>query len=243
MTTVENVPVIQLPVRVRDYPHWRVTYRPSTYDAQRIASVAECLRTVTKYSVRLRGWDFPHVPGAASEIEEGEHWVGGWADFDGHIEYWRFYQSTQFLHLGSVREFTEEGWAEELRRESAAPDAPGFLAVRNLVYTVTEMFEFAARLAQGGIYSEPVEIAIQLKNVAGFDLVFEDRRAGNWPRAHIARAAELTCERTIAPVELVASSAEIAASCASSLLDDFGWPNVGLSMIRGLQQDLLSRRT
>jgi hypothetical protein len=182
VTTAEKLPAEKLPVPVRDYPHWRVTYRPATYEENRIATLSECFETVSKNRVSFRGWDFPHMPSGSDDVAYGDHWVAAWSDFMGHLEYWRFYQSTQYLYLGSVREVTEKGWAEKLRatqhfiNDEDLAAAPGFLSITNFTYNVTEIFEFAARLAQASIYREPVEITIRLTGIQGFILAADPNR-------------------------------------------------------------------
>ena len=56
-----------LPVPVKEYPFWRVVFRPEVYDPDLIPSLTECVKLVEKARVRLRGWDFPHLSNQASE--------------------------------------------------------------------------------------------------------------------------------------------------------------------------------
>jgi hypothetical protein len=135
---------VDLPVPVTQYPHWRVLFRPESYERERIARLADCLRIVERSQVRLRGWDFPHVSHRPEERGTGENWVASWSSFMGHLEYWRFYQSTQFVYLGSVRESTEPEWDQRLRREAQSHfgylefdvnNVPGFFSIRNFIYT------------------------------------------------------------------------------------------------------------
>ena len=236
----------QLPVSVREVPHWRVTYRPSTYDEQRIPRLSECLEIVSKHRVRLRGWDFPSIPPQNDEMEYGSRWIAAWSDFMGHLEYWRFYQSTQFLYLGSVREVTEKEWTEKLRntqrfsnQRDFMTSAPGFLSITNFIYNLTEIFEFAARLAQAGVYSEPLEIAIRISGIKGFILAAGPGEY--WPDAYSASEPELTYQQTLTPADLVASAADVAINCTVWFFERFGWLNPHVSVIRTTQQRLLTR--
>lgn len=246
MTTVENVRSEQLPVPVLSYPHWRITYRPETYDEQRIKSLSECLEVVSQHRVRLRGWDFPYVPSEGQERAYGSRWVAAWSNFMGHLEYWRFYQSTQFIYLGSVREVTESDWGKKLRRtqhfidRQDVSDAPGFLSLVNFVYNVTEIFEFAARLSQAGVYFEPLELAIKLTGINGFILAADPDRA--WPNAYSASESELTFRQTLTPAELVANAPDLAVNCTVWFFERFGWLNPNISAIRTDQQRLLARK-
>jgi hypothetical protein len=105
----------QLPVPVLAGPHWRVNIRPERYEAGAIVSLGECFSVVERAAVRLRGWPYPAVSRNSEERDQGTNWVASWCSFRGHSEYWRFYQSKQFLHLFAVREATESAWAEKLR--------------------------------------------------------------------------------------------------------------------------------
>jgi len=246
MTTAERLPAERLPVPVRDYPHWRVTYRPETYDENRIPSLSDCLEVVTKNRVSLRGWDFPHVPRSGEEMAYGSRWIAAWSDFMGHIEYWRFYQSTQFVYLGSVRETTERAWAEHLRatqhfmdREDIA-NVPGFISITNFVYNVTEIFEFATRLAQASIYREPVEIAINLSGIRGFVLAADPNRM--WPNAYAASQPEIAYKQSFTPADLVADAATAAVACTAWFFERFGWLDPNMAVIRSDQQKFLAGR-
>jgi hypothetical protein len=244
MTTIENVRSEPLPIPVRDYPHWRVTYRPATYDEQRVKSLSECRDIVTKHRVRLRGWDFPPLPPATDEMAYGSRWIAAWSDFMGHLEYWRFYQSTQFLYLGSVREVTEPDWAEKLRASQHFIDrrdiskAPGFLSITNFVYNITEIFEFAARLSQSGVYFEPLDVTIRITGIKGFILAADPSRM--WPNAYSASEPELSFQETLTPAELVANAADVAVNCIVWFFERFGWLNPNVSAIRTDQQRLLT---
>jgi hypothetical protein len=246
VTTAEKLPAEMLPIPVLEYPHWRVTYRPSTYEENRIATLAECLEVVSKHRVSLRGWDFPHIPPRNDELQFGSRWIAAWSDFMGHLEYWRFYQSTQFLYLGSVREVTEKEWAERLRQtqrvvdQKELSDSQGFLSITNFIYNVTEIFEFAARLAQASVYSEAVEITIRLSGIRGFILVADPDRM--WRNAYAASEPVLSYQQTLTPADLVTTAADAAVNCTAWFFERFGWLNPNVAVIRSDQQKLLTGR-
>lgn len=248
MTVPAMTPVQKLPVPVLEHPHWRVNYRPSTYVANRLSGPSTCWEVLQKTAVHLRGWPFPYIPSRDSERDYGDTWVAAWSNFMGHVEYWRFYQSTQFLYLGSVREVTEPEWTSKLRRtmyshaDSGADieSVPGFLSLTNSIYNITEFFEFAARLAQAEVYTEPIAIDISIKGIRGFMLAADENKM--WSGDYVARQPELRYENTLTPAELVASAAEHAIRCAVWLFERFGWINPNVDAIRTHQQKLLTRR-
>jgi len=244
VSVAEKLPAEKLPVPVLEYPHWRVTFRPTTYDENRVATLSNCLDTVSKNQVRLRGWDFPYLPPRRDEMGYGARYIAGWSRFGGHVEYWRFYQSTQFLYLGAVREVAESGWADKLRQQQHflnKPDVssvPGFLSITNFVYTVTEIFEFAARLSQASVYVEPLEVSIRLSGIRGFTLAADPNWM--WVYAYAASEPEIAYRCTFPPAELIATAADTAVKCAIWFFERFGWLNPDVSGIRAEQQKLLS---
>ncbi|SRR5258708_7764154 len=248
MTVSAMTPAVKLPVPVLEHPHWRVNYRPTTYAPTRLDTLSECLDTLRKARVRLRGWDFPHITSQPAELDYGEYWVGGGTDFNGYVEYWRFYQSTQFLYLGGVREVTHPEWGVKLRNtmkshsdNSGGIDAvPGFLDLRNCIYNITEYFELAARLAQAQIYVEPVTITVSLKGVSGFMLAADFDRA--WCSEYVAREDEFSYPITLTPSDLISSAADQAMKCTLWLFERFGWAKPNIDAIRTDQQKLLTRQ-
>jgi hypothetical protein len=244
MTTVE------LPVPVLSLPHWRVNYRPALYDSARLGTIAECVELIRSTKLSLRGWDYPHLSNKPDQITIGNTWAASWVQFMNHIEYWRMYQSGQFLHLFAVREAAEPEWTNQLRRAAASHayghdttdwDAvPGYLSLLNVLYTVTEIFEFAARIAQRGVYQESVSISIELTRIGGFVLTPETERT--W--SGVRRASQSKIGRTwnVDATELVASSAELARDASGWLFERFGWLHPAMEILRKDQQKFLEGR-
>lgn len=240
---------IGLPIPVTQYPHWRVLFRPQTYERERIARLADCLRIVARNQVRLRGWDFPHLSHHAEETETGANWVASWSSFMGHFEYWRFYQSTQFIYLGSIRERTERDWDQRLRTEAQshfgylgfdASNVPGFLSIKNSIYTVTEYFEFASRLCQAEVYEGALDISIGLHGVNGFVLTTDPDRF--WHRVYQSTADDLEKVWTLSTTDLIASSHNKALEAIVWFFERFGWTQVSTEVLRRDQEDFLANR-
>ena len=165
----------ELPVDVLQRPHWRLLFRPRGHEGERIPTLSECWSLVEKQQVRLRGWYFPHI-GSDTERQNGNSYIAAWANFAGfgsHIEYWRFFRSAQFLHLAAVRECDPE-WHRALRsrvgRVETDVEVPGFLSITNTIFSITEYFEFAARLCQAQVYTEPFRITVGIHGIKGFAL-------------------------------------------------------------------------
>lgn len=240
----------ELPVPVLDYPHWRVNFRPAEYKEQLIPTLGKCFEIIEKNNLCLRGWDYPHLSRRDTERGHGNNWVASWSDFLGHYEYWRFYQSGQFIHLFSVREATETEWRKKLESEMRShlsylgdidwEKVPGFISIINFTYTITEIYEFVARLCQSQIYAGTINIKIELRGIKGFVL------SAPWERVchsyHAASEDILTKSNDFESDQLVATSKEVALESIVWFFERFGWLNPSINVISNDQENLLKGR-
>jgi hypothetical protein len=238
-----------VPVPVLKYPHWRVNIRPGSYEPNLIPTLKDCYDVIEQAKVRLRGWDYPHLSHRQNERAQGTNWVACWSDSQGQFEYWRFYQSAQFLHLFSVREATEPAWREQLGREARShfshlteidwSQVPGCISFVNTLYRITEIFEFAARLAQRGVYEGLVSIRIDIKKIKGFVLMAGFDRI--WTDYYAASEEELGKTWQIASTDLISASAEHSLAATSWFLERFGWLEPSIDVLRKDQGKFLKR--
>lgn len=238
-----------LPVPVEQHPHWRVVFRPDSFQPQRIPSLKKCWETIEHSQVRLRGWDFPHVSRHSHETGQGSTWIAGWSDFMERYEYWRMYQSGQFVHLSSVRE-TEPAWREELLRQTRGrlghignidwKNVPGCFHIGNFIYTLTEIFEFAARLAQRGLYDGSVGVSVEILRVKGFVLTTDWERA--WHHYYPATEDTIGRKWDIKADSLIAQSSEVSFEAVLWFFERFGWLDPPTETLRQDQRSFLSGR-
>lgn len=220
-----------LPVPVTDGPHWRVNFRSDSYQKESIPTLADCARIVQQNVVRLRGWDYPHFSNRAEERARGENWISSWTDFMGHAEFWRFYQSGQFLHLFKILEATDT-WKKEFLaiargqlswggQESQWSNVKGVISIRNFLFTITEIFEFAARLSQSGVYKTHLDISIELKDINNFVLSADRDRV--WHSYYPATQDNLSFSKRFSVQHLISSSADESLRTTLWFFDRFGW--------------------
>ncbi len=167
--SVAHEPAVLEKIRTRGYR--RVTIRPTVFKRHHIAEYSELYEICARTSVRLRGWDYPHVD-AAIPTSRGEDWVGQEIDWEDVIEVWRLYQSGQFVQFRAIA----GDWRDQSRIWAAEPGwAPGrFFCYVDTIYEITEIFEFAARLALSPAGSASMRVEIQLKGLQGRRLVEAD---------------------------------------------------------------------
>lgn len=238
-----------LPVPVLDGPHWRVVFRPSIFVDNKIQSISRLKEIVEQNQVRLRGWYFPHM-GRPENQGAGNNWIASWSESGGHLEYWRLFQSSQFIYLSSVREKTEKEWDTKLRKEfrphlprlndGRMGEIPGFFSIPNFIYTITEFFEFASRLCQAGVYTETFGVTVELKNIKGFALTADSSRA--WFNLYQATEYELGNMWQFEPAELIAKSNEASLNTIIWFFERFGWMDLNSEVLRNDQENFLTGR-
>jgi hypothetical protein len=225
---------MEIPISVREMPHWRVNFRPEKYQSEAIPRIHDLFELVESTAVSFRGWNYPHVSSRASERAIGSDYVASWADFMGHIEYWRFYQSGQFIHLFSVPEVANQDW----RRKYAHIEAPGIFSVKNFLFTFTEIFEFAARLAQKHSYSGKLRISIDINQIRGFVLVTDFDRI--MTQRYETHEETLGKKWEIETSNLILDSPKLALDATTWFLQRFGWRNPPRAVLESDQTALTS---
>ena len=230
---VANIEELQAKIRAKGY--WLITIRPTQFENARIETLGDSWDAVASSSVSLRGWDYPHVDTKSREI--GDDWVQGsidWEDY-GHLEVWRLWQSGQFRHqMACLEDY------HKITHRAPAPEGPYLLWLSSL-YTITEIFEFASRLAARKIMVPGASIQIELQNMVGRKLTywgFDDHIRDNY----VAELETISYEATYSTQELIGRSAEAAVKAATYVYERFGWLNPPQRMIEDRQKGFLERR-
>jgi len=216
--------------KIRQRGYWRVVIRPASFEEKHIPEYSELFRIVERNSVRLRGWDYPHVD-HKSEPGRGHDWVGQEFQWEDELEVWRLYQSGQFVHF-----FAMAGdWRDE---SSLWPPEQGWVWGRHMyyistVYSFLEIFEFAARLALSPAGGITMHVEIELGNLKGRRLIPETI---HYPLAREYRVTLPNWEHVWegAQTELIAKPRELAALATRDLFTQFGL-DLGLDILKKLQ--------
>jgi len=168
MSTVQKQTVLD---KIRTRGYWRVAISPTKFDKTHISKDTDLFAIIEKRSVRLRGWDYPHIDYQAQPLK-GADWVGQEYDRQDEIEVWRLYTSGQFVHFFAL--------AGEWRDHSAVwPPEPGWEPGRNMyyvqtVYSFVEILEFASRLALSPAGAAFMRVRIEIHGLQGRHLVEPD---------------------------------------------------------------------
>lgn len=227
---------------IKSKGYWRINFQPLV-DKQKLDSLGKCKEIVEKNTVELRGWDYPHFPrrtGDDTSLEPGNNFYQGWIDWGNHKEFWRMYQSAQFLHYLALREdWLEDSWNRELAQK-IKPNTS--LGVVNTTYQLTEIFEFLSRLMNAGLYDEGVNVSITLSNTQDRELWIEDRSRVGFLSPPKTGADKIEFPKQYTKEQVITKPKELALEVILYVFGHFGWHNPPIETIKKDQENLLARR-
>jgi hypothetical protein len=228
--------------RIKSRGYWRINFRPKAYEGETIP-LLKCKEAVEKSSVQFRGWDYPHIPHRnddnGSLLPCGEYYEA-WTDWWNHIEFWRMYKSAQYLHYLALREdwLEASGWDEERAKEIPPLTS---LGVSSTIYQITEIFEFASRLARLGLYKSGMSIDIRLENTRNRALWIDDPRRMPFSYPRQTGASMLQIKRELTVDMLVGGDNNSSLEALIELFEHFEW-SPSKDLIASQQEQVRSGR-
>ena len=203
---------------IRSHGSWLVVIRPSRFIERRLGNYADLVPLVTDKAVSFRGWSFPHI-NRQTPPERGSDWVGQEISASHFREIWRMYQSGQFVHLSGML----EDWHALLHPDDRNWPKQKVLGVGHSLFRITEIFEFAARLAL--VVADGEEVVVRLESKDSQDARCGVSRLGStrcypipFPKS---TATPSSGERQ--PNNSPQNPGEIALGGAVELFQRFGW--------------------
>jgi hypothetical protein len=158
---------------VKAKPYYSVRFLPASPMDLTLEQTVELVRS---NEVMLRGWDVPHFD--QNTIVRSQRYIGVQVNWERHVEMWRMYRTGQFIFFGAPWDLAmdmQQRLMQEFRHvmvphESVRELVPGVLSFVGIVYSVTEFYIFAARLARA-LETQRIIFELGLKNIEGWALV------------------------------------------------------------------------
>jgi len=232
--------------KIKSKGYWKVIIRPTVYNEQLISSLQDCKELIRSSKVSLRGWDYPHIDprGINAASTYSVHSICDWPEGPA-FEYWRFYQTGQFIHLFAMREdlrITEEQKQNFQDEFSVKNDK--FLSILSTLYSVTEIFEFSARLFSKIENVKDVEINIELHGVNNRLLIFWDSFSRWLNRPYICNFSDdtITIKKIFNKDDVIKNSSDLALDFTMKIFHAFNWDSVNKEIFIEDQKKLLERR-
>jgi hypothetical protein len=146
------------------------------------------------------------------------------------------YQSGQFFHIqGLPTDWRDESnfWPADKNWKSGY-----LLGIGDTIATLTEIFEFAARLSLSDAGSDEMHIEIIAGNLNGRFLYVDSQK--RWPlfENYQATIQKYPYKCDIARSKLLANPKEISLLTARELFQRFGWTIPNLEILRSWQEEL-----
>jgi hypothetical protein len=233
----DNIPELsQTLAKIKSRGYWEVIVRPLRFERERLNTLKACADLVIENKVRLRGWDYPHVSSKYRAVS-GDYWVENITDWSDHIEIWRMYQSGQFFHLfGCIEDWLGQErifWSEKRHLE------PGYgLSFLCTLYTLTEIYEFASRLAKKGIFDDFLTVSITLHGMKNRRLVTFDIRRSLYDN-HICNIQNIQLSRKISVSEMIGTSNDLAIDDTYRTFERFNWLEPPKQVLQEEQREFL----
>lgn len=237
---------------IKERGYWEVIITPQIHSPKLVPDRTTCKDLVSKNSVQLRGWDYPHIPRGNQDHQKiyfGADHCEAFLDWGNHKEVFRFYQSGQFIHYLALFEdwIAVDKVGEMFGARGGRWDnlKPGEVVdVIGAVYTITEIYEFARRMASGSnIYDSGIRIDIKFHGARGRKLeILDPMRFGLFDR-YSSEIDDIEIPVVeLSKGEILNSSKELAMDAIKYFFESFNWENVPIHTLQQDQQKLLERR-
>lgn len=227
--------------KIQSKGYWRINFQPLIVTTK-LKTLGDCCKIVEDNHVQLRGWDYPHFPRRRddnSNVESGTNYYAGYIEWNNYIEFWRMYQSGQFLHYTALREdwADRDGWGIV---KNSNIEAGKFLSIVGTIYEITEIFEFLSRLARENLYDEGVKVSISLHNTEDRILRMEDPMRFLFDE-YKTSIKDIRFEKIYSKEDLITKPHDLSMEAILYFFDRFNWHQPPIEVLKKDQNNLLNK--
>jgi sulfur relay (sulfurtransferase) DsrF/TusC family protein len=230
-------------IKTRGY--WKIHIYPNSTDFVSIEPINKGKEIIRSASVQFRGWDYPHFPTQVLDYQNiyttGDK-VEAWIDYNQFKEIWRFYDTSQFIHLFSLREdwLKEDSWLSQ-KLKVILPGA--VLEMTGTIYSITEMYAFIRNLIQARLYKNEIAVEITLFGTKGRKLSIFDTNRMPLIEEHKSMMDMINFPKKVYKIqELETNYLDLAFEQIVYLFHQFNWDNPNIEAIKEDQRKLIERR-
>jgi len=225
--------------RIKSKGYWRVVICPTSFERLRIPTFSKLQELAQACNVHWRGWDYPHLE--THVVQNKQDWIESSVDWEYFIEYWRLYRSGQFIHLFALHEEHMDIKKSLPIRYPPRPKRAGYVDFVSVTYTITEIFEFATRMANKDILRPAAFISIGLYNMENHQLATFGGRFLPDNYAYTTNDP-IVIEKEIPQQELISRPDEFALDFIVEIFERFNWNNPLRQALSEDQKCLRERR-
>lgn len=232
--------------KIKSRGYWRIYFSPLVAKTK-LEPIGKCREMVEKNSVNLTGWDYPHIPKRTDEhtsVDVGDSYYQGWIDWEqpyGHVEFWRMYQTGQFIHyFGLVEDWCPGKYRSIWERTDREPKPGDVLGVTRMIYFVTNIYQFLSRLTLDNLYDEGVKISLTLNNTKNRELIVDHQSRLPFTSPRRADIDAIVYEKTYTKKEIIEDTKEITIKAMVHFFERFKWDPPNMEVIKTDYDNLIS---
>jgi len=232
-------------IKARGY--WEVRLTPMRFNPTLIDERKKLIELIEKAHVRLRGWYYPHISHWSSPTTRkpivGSNYIEGGVEWDIFIEFWRFYQSGQFVHIFNMHEDYMEGSGLFRGRTDLKEFKPGeVLNTGSVIFEISEILAFVEGLVRQGVYDDGVKIEISLKGTKDRVLKVFDWNKVPLFMDYKSITPSVDWKGEYGKEDVLVNYKKIAIDAISWIFDSFNWINNPRNVFEEDQARLFERR-
>ena len=216
-TQRKRLPETDIIKKIWSKPRWCIWIRPTELKRARFQNLEHCIDFMRSRSVRADSL-LPYPWVSSGTLEAGDEWIACEIDTMHQLERWALFRSGQFVHN---RAFDEGPNGQRVH-------------VLEILDTVTQAFEFGARLAQQGVLSPKAAITFDLFGIAGQVLTWPADLSGYSnavPSNCWCQDESVSVARVMTTDELESRKRELAFEVVLEIYSRFGWSSPPLERL------------
>lgn len=230
--------------KIKERGYWQIEIRPTKFLDQRL-SLVQCKKLVELSQVQLRGWHYPHFGVRHGDLFNANNYAESFVNHNQHNEIWRIYQSGQFVHYLSFWEdwIEHEPYRYNFTTERGS-NLPNVKEVLMTLYTVTEIFLFASKLALENVFGNDLQIIIKLCNTSNRELIM-DQFGRDLDRQYICKIDEIEIKKNISTEDIIKNNKDLSLDTTIDIFHRFNWhlSDDTKGVLQKDQEKFLSRNT
>lgn len=211
--------------KLKSRGYFRIELRPTKF-AKDNFTLTECKEIIEKNQVRLRGWYFPHMGKDYGDFFSADDHVVGFIDTSRHCEIFKMFRSGQFVYYLNFWEdwinYTPYGYNVKTEEGKTRPNVKETVMT---LYTVTEIFLFASRLASSNFPDKNMYVSIELKDCQGRGLIL-DQFGSHLNQFYQCKIPEFKIDKNIPLEEIMTNYASLALDTTFEIFERFNWDHV-----------------